>query len=182
MSSKPMPRLGLIVAVAALIADQVTKYIMVEKVMRPEGVIVTPFYTDKIIELLPFFQLRMAWNTGMSFSLFNSGEATTVALLLAVQIAVTCMVIWWMRQLDTPLLQVACGLIVGGAAGNIVDRALFGAVADFLDFYWGTWHFPTFNVADTCISVGAGLWLLDAVLARPQAADTTADPTKDPAP
>jgi len=182
MSYKPMPKLGIIVAVAALIADQVTKYIMVEKVMRPEGVIVTPFYTDKIIELLPFFQLRMAWNTGMSFSLFNSGEATTVALLLAVQIAVTCMVIWWMRQLDTPLLQVACGLIVGGAAGNIVDRAMFGAVADFLDFYWGTWHFPTFNVADTCISVGAGLWLLDAVLARPQAADTTADPKKDPAP
>jgi signal peptidase II len=171
----------IIVGVVVVIADQVSKYIMVEKVMRPEGVTQTPFFTDKIIEVLPFFQLRMAWNTGISFSMFNSGEAMTTALLLAVQVIVTCLVIWWLRQLDRPWLQVACGLIIGGAVGNIVDRALFGAVADFLDFYWGTWHFPTFNVADCCISVGAGLWLLDAVLDRPQAA-ATEDQTKDSAP
>jgi len=57
--------------------------------------------------------------------------------------------------------------VIGGALGNIIDRAMFGAVADFLDFYVGDWHFPTFNVADSCISVGAVMWLLDAVLARP---------------
>jgi len=180
--AKPMPKLGIIVAVVAFVVDQLTKFIMVEKVMRPVGVTETPFFTDKIIEILPFFQLRMAWNTGISFSMFNSGEATTTALLLAVQVIVTCVVIWWLRQLDRLFLQVACGLIIGGAVGNIVDRIMFGAVADFLDFYWGTWHFPTFNVADSCISVGAGLWLLDAVLARPQADAIKGDPTKDPAP
>ena len=180
-AAKSVPMLGIIVAVMALIVDQLSKYIMVEKVMRPEGVMETPFFTDKIIEILPFFQLRMAWNTGISFSMFSSGESTC-HILLAVQITVTCVIIWYLRQLDRPLLLVAGGLIIGGAVGNIVDRAMFCAVADFLDFYWGTWHFPTFNVADSCISVGAGLWLLDAVLARPQAHDIKDDPTKDSAP
>jgi len=176
-TSKPMPTLGIVIAVVSLALDQLSKFIVVEKVMRPEGVIETPFYTDKLIEVFSFFQLRMAWNTGISFSLFNGVDANVTA---AVQIIVTCVVIWWLRQMDQPYLQAACGLIIGGAVGNIVDRLMFGAVADFLDFYWGTWHFPTFTVADCCMHVGAGMWLLDAVLARPQAT-ATKDSTKDSA-
>lgn len=168
-----MPSLGLLVATVSLIADQVSKYVIVEKVMRPEGVTETPYFTDRVIELLPVFNLRLSWNAGISFSLFNSGEAMTTYLLLAVQLGVTLLLLWWMRQNDRPWLIVASGLIIGGALGNIVDRALYGAVADFLDFFWGSWHFPTFNVADTCISVGATLWLLDAVLARPHDTDQT---------
>jgi len=180
-----MPKLGVLVAVAGLVVDQVTKYIMVERVMRPEGVAETPYFTDRVIELLPVFSLRLSWNAGISFSLFNSGAAMTTALLLAVQVGVTLLLLWWMRQNDRPWLQVASGLIIGGALGNIVDRALYGAVADFLDFFWGSWHFPTFNVADTCISVGATLWLLDAVLARPHdtlhnAADQTTNKDQVP--
>lgn len=192
-----MPKLGIAVAAIVLIADQLTKCIMVERVMRPEGVTETPFFTDKLIEVLPFFQLRMAWNAGISFSMFNSGEALTTALLIVVQLGITLALLWWLRTLDRPWLQMACGLVIGGALGNILDRLMFGAVADFLDFYWGSWHFPTFNVADSSISIGAGLWLLDAVLARPQDddpthtdqtladkthTDKTVDQTKDPAP
>jgi len=176
-----MPRLGILLAAISVIFDQLTKYIMVERVMRPEGVIETPYYTARIIEVLPIFNLRLSWNAGISFSLFNSGEATTTALLLVVQVGITMVLLWWLRQLDRPWLQAACGLIIGGALGNIIDRALFGAVADFLDLHWGTWHFPTFNVADTCISVGAALWLLDAAFARPHDAPQTDQP-KDPAP
>jgi signal peptidase II len=176
--SSPWPVLGVIVAAVAVVADQLSKYVMVDLVMRPEGVTETPYYTAKVIELLPFFQLRLSWNTGMSFSLFNSGEAATVAMLLAGRIIITLGLIWWMWRLDGRWMQVACGLVVGGAVGNIIDQATVGAVADFLDFYWGAWHFPTFNLADTCITVGAGMWLLDAFLARPH--DTAQ--LKDPAP
>ena len=162
-----MPVLGVVVAAVAVVVDQVSKYVIVEHVMRPEGVVGTPYLTSKLIPLIPFFQLRLSWNPGISFSMFNSGESTTTAILLAVQIAISLVLIWWLRSLDSRWLQVACGLVIGGALGNIVDRAMFGAVADFLDFYVGEWHFPTFNVADSCISVGAAMWLLDAVLARP---------------
>jgi signal peptidase II len=175
-ATSSIPFLGLVVAVAALIVDQVSKYVIVEQVMRPEGIVGTPYLTGKLIPILPFFQLRLSWNTGISFSMFSGGESTTTFILLAVQVTLSLGLIWYLRHLETRWMQVACGLIIGGALGNIVDRAMFGAVADFLDFYWGAWHFPTFNVADSCISIGAGMWLLDAVLARPHDADQTKDP------
>ena len=162
-----MPVLGVVVAAVAVVVDQVSKYVIVEHVMRPEGVVGTPYLTSKLIPLIPFFQLRLSWNPGISFSMFNSGDSTTTAILLVVQITVSLVLIWWLRSLESRWLQVACGLVIGGALGNVIDRAMFGAVADFLDFYVGEWHFPTVNVADSCISVGAAMWLLDAVLARP---------------
>lgn len=167
------PHVGIVVAVLSLLADQISKYIMVEHVMRPEGVVETPYFTPEIIGVLPFFQLRLSWNAGMSFSLFNSGEALTSGLLLAFRVIIVLGLIWLLHRTAKPWLQAAAGLIIGGALGNIIDSIMFGAVADFLDFYWGTWHFPTFNIADACISVGAAMWLLDAVLDRPQDAAQT---------
>ena len=181
-ASRSFPKLGTGVAVVALIADQLSKYVMVERVMRPAGEIRTPYFVDRVIEVLPFFQLRLSWNAGMSFSMFNSGAPATFGVLLAVKIVISMGLMWYLPQLHRRWERIACGLIIGGALGNILDDLRFGAVADFLDFYWGTWHFPTFNVADSCISVGAALWLLDAALAHPQSSqntDPTADPTKD---
>lgn len=155
---------GLAAAVGGLLADQVSKYIIVEKVMRPEGVTETPFYSSRVIEVLPVFDLRLSWNAGISFSLFNSGTDLAVAVLLTVQIGITLLLLWWLWRLDRPWLQVACGLIIGGALGNIVDRATVGAVADFLLVHWEDWQFPTFNLADTFITIGAGMWLLDAAI------------------
>ncbi len=175
-----IPGRGILVAATVLIADQLSKYIVVERVMRPEGVTATPFFTDRVIEVLPFFQLRLTWNAGISFSMFNSGETTTLALLISTGIAITLTLLWWLREIDRPWLQVAYGLVIGGAIGNILDRAMFGAVADFLDFYWKSWHFPTFNIADSCISIGAGLWLLDAALSGPQDNPRTTPQGKDP--
>src|SRR5690606_18660108 len=138
------PLVGLIVATVALLADQVSKYIMIELVMRPDGITGTPFYTAKVIEVLPVFQLRMAWNTGISFSLFDSGTTLTIVTLLIVQVVIMAAVIWYMWHMERPWMQAACGFIIGGGLGNIIDRATMGAVADFLDFYWKGWHFPTF--------------------------------------
>ncbi len=168
-------RLGLIIAAVSLVIDQISKAIFVD-MLRPEGVTETPFYSDTLIEVLPFFNLQMAWNTGISFSMFNSGGTTTY-ILLAVQIVITSALVWWLRTLKGALIATATGLIIGGAIGNIIDRARWGAVADFFDFHVAGWHFATFNVADACISVGVALWLLDAILNRNQDAHTTQEPT-----
>jgi signal peptidase II len=159
-------RIGLSVAAVVLVLDQVTKLILLNA-LRPEGVIDTPFFTDRIIEVLPFFNFRMAWNTGISFSLFDGGGATTY-VLIAVQLAIIAGAIWWLRSLTGALIHVALGLIIGGGFSNIIDRVRWGAVADFFDFHVAAWHFATFNVADSCISIGVALWLLDAVLNRHQ--------------
>lgn len=156
------PKWGLLTAAFLFMLDRLSKYIIVEKVMRPPGVVETPFFTNHVIPVLPFFDLRMAWNYGISFSLFNSGTDAMVFALLAVQVIITAGLCWYMWRIDSFWMQIAAGMIVGGALGNVLDRALYGAVADFLDFYWGDLHFPTFNVADSCISVGVALWLLDA--------------------
>ena len=168
---RPLPIIGLVAAVVAFAADRLSKYVMVAQVMDPP---------DKVITVLPVFDLRLAWNPGISFSLFNSGETATVIALALVQLAVTAVLTWYLWRIETRWMQLAAGLIIGGAVGNILDRALFGAVADFLDFHWGEWHFPTFNIADSCISVGVFLWLLDAAL-RPSHHSTPAT-TSTPAP
>ncbi len=161
------PAIGLVIAALVLIADQVSKYVMVDLVMRPEGITGTPYFTGKVIQILPVFQLRMAWNTGISFSLFDSGTPLTIAVLILVQTAIMATVIWYMWQVQSRWMQAACGFIVGGGLGNTIDRITIGAVADFLHFYWGAWHFPTFNFADTCITIGVAMWLLDAFVVRP---------------
>ncbi len=165
------PVVGLVIATIALMADQVSKYIMVDLVMRPEGITGTPYFTGKVIEILPVFQLRMAWNTGISFSLFDSGTTLTITALLIVQSLIMATVIWYMWQMDRRWMQAACGFIVGGGLGNIIDRLTMGAVADFLHVYWGNWHFPTFNLADTCITIGVIMWLLDAFVVHPHHTD-----------
>ncbi len=167
MAISSVPRAGLACAAIGVIADQASKYYMLEYVFRPEGVTETPFASPVVIDILPVFQFHLSWNEGISFSLFNSGTETAVALLLAVTIAITIVMTVWMWRTPRSWLQVGLGLIVGGALGNIIDRASIGAVADFLHVYWQDWHFPTFNIADTCITIGAIIVLLDALFERP---------------
>jgi len=161
-------RIGLAIAALVIVADQVSKYILLEWVMRPEGVSTTPFMSDVVVEVLPFFNFVMAWNTGISFSLLSSQTDTGRWLLVALQTAITAGVIWWLRTLHGRVVVIGAGLIIGGAIGNIVDRIRFGAVADFFDFHVSGWHFATFNVADCAITIGVGLWLLDALFSKPQ--------------
>ena len=105
-------RLGLLIASIVLVADQLTKYIMVEMVFRPDGVVQTPFFTRQLIEILPFFQFRLIWNSGISFSLFNSGEATTIATLVGFQLVIVGVLLWWLRQAETRMIGIGIGFIV----------------------------------------------------------------------
>ena len=109
----------------------------------------------------PYLVFQMAWNRGINFGLFSGGE-TTRWVLVALAVAVSGWVVWWLRADDRPLAMVAGGLLVGGALGNVVDRLIYGAVADFLNMSCCGIENPyVFNVADIAIFVGAvGLALL----------------------
>lgn len=148
-----MPRLGFAVAAAVVLADQIIKWWAI-------GVLGDEPYG---IEILSFFNLVLVWNKGISFGIFGGGSLPPW-LLAAIALAVTLALAIWLRKAETRLLALAIGLVIGGALGNVIDRFRFGAVADFLDFHWGAYHWPAFNLADAAISVGAVILLIDALL------------------
>ncbi len=106
------------------------------------------------IELLPFFNLTAVWNHGISFGMMQADSEFAWIKLLAVTMAITGLVFYWLWQAEDRITAAACGAILGGAIGNIYDRATFGAVRDFFDFHIGDWHWPAFNIADSAIVCG----------------------------
>ena len=146
-------RLGLAVASVIVIADQIIKWWAIGLLAeQPYG-----------IEVLPFFNLILVWNQGISVGVFGGGLMPPW-LLGGVALAVALALVIWLRKAETRLLAATIGLVIGGALGNVVDRFRFGAVADFLDFHWAGYHWPAFNLADAAISVGVVILLLDALL------------------
>lgn len=123
----------------------------------------------------PFFNLTFVLNRGVSFGLLTGGE-TGRWLLTAFSIAVAGLLAWWATRAERRLLMAAIGLIMGGALGNVIDRIRFGGVVDFLDF--SGLYFPwVFNVADSAISIGVLLLVLDSFLSE-RAAKVGAAPEK----
>jgi lipoprotein signal peptidase len=139
-------------ALAIILLDQATKAWMISGLDLMEA---------RQIEVLPpVFNLSWVENRGVSFGLFGDGSARW--LLSAFSIGVAGVLAWWANQVDRRLLITAIGLIMGGAIGNVIDRIRFGYVVDFLDFS-GTGIFPwVFNVADSAITIGVILLLIDA--------------------
>lgn len=153
MTLPPYFRKGLIVSAAVLTLDQLTKWWIVFTVMQP----------PRIIEVTPFFNLVMGWNYGISFGFLNSASALGLWLLPMVVVVITAALGVWLYRTDRLRPALALGLIIGGALGNLIDRLRFGAVADFLDFHaWG-YHWPAFNAADSAITVGAVVLILDSL-------------------
>lgn len=115
------------------------------------------------VEVLPIFHLSMVWNRGVSFGLLTAHNSAGRWLLVGFSLAVTAALAGWAWRMSRLLTAVAVGLVMGGAIGNnVIDRVRWGAVADFLDF--SRLGFPwVFNVADSAISVGVGLLLLDSL-------------------
>ena len=137
--------LGLVVAAIVAALDQLSKYLMLHYLWD----------SGNFVEVLPFFNLVNAWNTGVSFSMFsNQGNLGTVLLCL-VAATIVGFLLWWLKGEKIRAYQVALGMIIGGAMGNMIDRLRVGAVFDFLDFHLGAHHWPAFNLADSCIFIGA---------------------------
>ena len=106
------------------------------------------------VYVFPFFNLVTVWNSGVSFGMFKdlaAGQYIFTALALAIAI----FLIFWLANEKTPKLSFALSLVIGGAFGNIIDRIINGAVADFLDFHIFGYHWPAFNLADSSVTIGA---------------------------
>lgn len=113
--------------------------------------------------LIPNLNLVYMKNTGAAFSMFNTAPAW---VFVGLGVVVSLGILIWMRKNPSgqTLVATALALILGGALGNVIDRATRGFVVDFVDFYIGNWHFAAFNVADMAITLGAGLMILDMLL------------------
>jgi signal peptidase II len=156
-----MMRLGLMAAGAALALDHLSKWWLMGMLKAP----------GDSIEILPFFNLVMVWNPGVSFGLFQSGNPWAQWILIAVAVAIVGFLLNWLRKADTRRMALSLGLIIGGAVGNAIDRILWGAVADFFDAHIGALHWPAFNVADSAIVIGALIMLFDGLF-PPRGRDT----------
>lgn len=139
--------------VAILIAtlDQITKYIVEQELLPGD-----------VIEIIPnLFNLVLTFNKGVAFGIFSGIEADSVRfMVLGVTTLFALGAVWLFAKQpgsERRSIQIALGMILGGAIGNVLDRVLQGSVTDFLDFYYGTYHWPAFNVADSAICVAVAL-------------------------
>jgi signal peptidase II len=143
----------LITAFAAIGLDQLTKYLVKT--------------TMKLYQSIPvirnIFHITYIENSGISFGILgqNDNQLKRWALLAVVAVAIAAISAYWYRYRSKKFLyNFSCGLILGGAAGNFIDRLFIGRITDFLEFSYRSWHFAVFNVADSCVSVGVFLFVM----------------------
>lgn len=142
------------IALLVLLIDQFTKVL-----------VLGAFQLGDSTPLTSFFNLVRVHNYGAAFSFLASAGGWQRWFFTGIGVAATLFMLWMLRShAGQTLFCLAISLILGGAVGNVVDRLLHGYVIDFLDFFWGHWHFPAFNIADSAITVGAALLILDEIL------------------
>lgn len=142
-------RIAIWTGLAVFIADQLSKIVIVHWLdLKNLG---------SLDVLPPFLNFRMAWNRGINFGLFSNDADLMRWVLIAIALVICVWVIWWMvKEKPGPRAQVAAGILIGGALGNVVDRVIYGAVADFLNMSCCGFENPyAFNIADIAIFVGA---------------------------
>ena len=141
------------VSVVVLLLDQCTK-------LLADAMLVL----HQQVTLVPYLALFKAYNPGAAFSFLGDASGWQRWFFIVLAVIVIAVLLVWLRRLSAEerATSLALSLILGGAAGNLVDRLVYGYVIDFIDVYYGSWHWPAFNVADMAISVGAFLLLLDA--------------------
>jgi signal peptidase II len=158
-----MRRTYLLIASAVLVLDRITKWIVAGRFSLETSVTVIP----------GLFSLVRVENRGVAFGMLSgvrSGLALTLIIFVSVAaLGVICFLLW-KNDASAWRTGIALALILGGAAGNLIDRVARGRVVDFLDFYFRDYHWPAFNIADCAIVVGAGLLIIDLFLGKmPQA-------------
>ena len=116
------------------------------------------------VAVMPFFNFTYAHNYGAAFSFLadKGGWQRWFSALIALAICIVLVVMMYKNKASAKLSNIAYALIIGGALGNLSDRLIHGFVIDFLDFYVGDWHWPTFNIADVSICLGAGLIIIES--------------------
>ena len=154
MISKKPVFFGVFLIALSAILDQWSKIYVLSDLMNP----------PVEIPVTPFFSYVLAWNTGVSFSMFNSYGLTGTYILIAVSSLISLFFFVWLLRAQNFWLTSGLGLIIGGAIGNLIDRVRFGAVVDFLYFYYESYSWPAFNLADTFITIGVMLIFIESFL------------------
>lgn len=147
-------RWGGLAALVVLVADQVSKWWVLNVLNLPEL---------HSVALLPVLNLTMVWNQGVTFGLLHQEGAAGAWILAAVALAVVVALTVWMRRAERRLVAVSLGAVAGGAVGNVIDRLRFGAVVDFIHAHAFGWSWYVFNVADAAIVCGVAALILDGL-------------------
>ena len=154
-------RIGVLIAALVIFADQATKSWALSYLLQHSGV----------VKLTSFFNLVVTFNRGISFGLLQANDSGRWLLIATSLVIVVVLAIWLWRATGW-LLPVALGAVIGGALGNVADRlGEKKAVFDFLDFHLFGYHWPAFNLADSAISIGVGLILIDGLFVRARHSD-----------
>lgn len=162
----------LLTIIAVILADQLSKWHVMENIIRPalnnnDGLSFLDWYTNKP-EILPYIQIQvtsffnvvMAWNTGVSFSMLNGLGTYAPYILVAIALAITILFSIWLWKVDKHRYGLCYSLVIGGALGNVIDRSRFHAVIDFLDVHAYGYHWPAFNVSDMAVVTGISLLII----------------------
>lgn len=171
-------------AIAFLILiDQICKWWVIEMYFRPRSFAVdgaSAGFFDWLFtipqeqfpfvrfEITSFFNMVMVWNHGVSFGMFAADDHTGVIFLIGMALLLSGVFFVWMWKATSWWQIIPCVLVIGGALSNVWDRVRFGAVADFFDFHIAGWHYPAFNIADSCIVLGVILLMFDTLFLEPR--------------
>ncbi|MCF6240407.1 MAG: signal peptidase II, partial [Bacteroidales bacterium] len=142
----------LLKAIAAFLADRLSKWWLLDVFQIEDRV---------IVQITPFFDLVLAWNKGISYGLFQADTFVGRAILAGFAILVCLVLFVWLAKVHHRLMALSLGFIIGGAVGNIYDRIVFGAVADFFSLHGFGFYWYIFNLADVWIAIGVGLMIYD---------------------
>ncbi len=144
----------------AIVLDQITK-----KIAEAELIL------HQQVAIFPGLNFTLMYNKGAAFGFLSDAGGWQRTFFVSLSIAISIFLFFWLRQITRDVqqqhnhvLQVAIALVLGGAIGNLIDRVMTGAVVDFIQVYYASSYFPTFNIADSAITLGAGLLILDMFL------------------
>jgi signal peptidase II len=180
---------GLAIICSVILVDQYTKWLVVDSLRSANAVHVgfldwlttlnkiSYFINEREVfgnkALSPFLNLVVVWNQGISFGMMDSNSPHMALVFIALSLIISLGMTIALAFSTEKTVAAALSLIIGGALGNVVDRVRFNAVADFLDFHFERHHWPAFNVADSCIVIGAGVLMLRSLLGKESAKETT---------
>jgi signal peptidase II len=155
---KPSFNNWLLLAAVIIVLDQITKLIVDN----------TMFY-GQVIPVMPSFNIVLAYNKGAAFSLLANAGGWQRLFFSTIAVVASVGIIWVLRKHhQNRLMSLSLSLILGGALGNLIDRIAYGHVVDFIQVFYSTYYWPAFNIADSAITVGAVLMVLDSMKKQPE--------------